>query len=81
MTDTQKLHIANGILRIRKAIKNCDLPVTEVGTIFPKQYTHLDLLEFELVVYKKIYNKLFEEIIIKGEDLDRDGIASLPIRY
>lgn len=34
MTNNQKLHIANGILRIRQAIKNCDLPVSEVGTIY-----------------------------------------------
>lgn len=37
MTNTQKLHIANGILRIRQAIKNCDLPVSEVGTIFSQK--------------------------------------------
>ena len=37
MIDTQKLHIANGILRIRQAIKNCDLPVSEVGTVFSQK--------------------------------------------
>jgi len=34
MTDTQLLHKANGILRIRQAIKNCDLPCTSKGSIY-----------------------------------------------
>lgn len=33
----QHAHLANGILRIRQAIKNCDLPVSEVGTIFSQK--------------------------------------------
>jgi hypothetical protein len=34
MTDQQLINKANGIMRIKQAIKNCDLPVSEVGTIF-----------------------------------------------
>jgi hypothetical protein len=47
MTDQQLLHKANGIKRIRHAIKNCDLPVSEVGTMFKKRSTkfQIDLLE------------------------------------
>jgi hypothetical protein len=37
MTDQQLIHKANGVKRIKQAIKNCDLPVSEVGTIFKKQ--------------------------------------------
>jgi hypothetical protein len=37
MTDQQLIHKANGVKRIKQAIKNCDLPVSEVGTMFPKQ--------------------------------------------
>lgn len=43
MTDTQLLHKANGIRRIKQAIKNCDLPVSEVGTVFNNN--HLKLLD------------------------------------
>jgi hypothetical protein len=32
----QHAHLANGIRRIKQAISNCDLAVSEVGTIFPK---------------------------------------------
>lgn len=58
MTDNQKLHIANGILRIRQAIKNCDLPVSEVGTMFPKKYTHIDLLKFETYIQLQMLNAI-----------------------
>ena len=34
MTDQQLIHKANGIRRIKQAINNCDLPVSEVGTMF-----------------------------------------------
>ena len=34
MTDQQLIHKANGIKRIKQAIANCDLPVSEIGTIF-----------------------------------------------
>lgn len=34
MTDNQLLHKVNGIRRIKQAIKNCDLPITERGTMF-----------------------------------------------
>lgn len=37
MTDTKKLHIANGIIRIRQAIKNCDLPISNAGSIFSQK--------------------------------------------
>lgn len=30
----QHAHLANGIRRIKQAIKNCDLPVSEIGTVF-----------------------------------------------
>lgn len=58
MTDNQKLHIANGILRIRQAIKNCDLPLSEVGTMFPKKYTHIDLLKFEAYIQLRMLNAI-----------------------
>jgi len=47
MTDQQLIHKANGVKRIKQAIKNCDLPVSEVGTMFKKRSTkfQIDLLE------------------------------------
>ena len=60
----QHAHLANGIRRIKQAIKNCDLPLSEVGTIFPKEYTHIDLLEFELHIFKKMGDGLFNELFL-----------------
>ena len=47
MTDQQLIHKANGIRRIKQAINNCDLQVSEVGTMFKKRSTkfQIELLE------------------------------------
>jgi hypothetical protein len=37
MTDQQLIHKANGVKRIKQSITNCDLPVSEVGTMFKSE--------------------------------------------
>lgn len=36
MTDTQLLHKANGIRRIRECVKNCNIPETKKGTWYSR---------------------------------------------
>ena len=67
MTDQQLIHKANGVKRIKQAIKNCDFPVSEVGTMFPKKYNHMDLLDLEVFILEKLGDRLFERIFINGE--------------
>jgi hypothetical protein len=67
MSDQQLIQKSNGVKRIKDCIKNCDLPVSEVGTMFPKKFTHIDLFEFEVFILDKIGEKLFERIFINGE--------------
>jgi hypothetical protein len=62
MTDTQLIHKANGVKRIKQAISNCDLPVSEVGTMFTKKYTHIDLLQFERYVHLEMLNAIVSDI-------------------
>lgn len=50
----QHAHLANGILRIRQAIKNCDLPVSEVGTVFTPR------IRFKHVFIKPLMQSLIE---------------------
>lgn len=59
MTDNQLLHKVNGIRRIKQAIANCDLPMTERGTMFSERDTHdpslftIKLNELLNVLYKR----------------------------
>jgi hypothetical protein len=62
MTDQQLIHKANGVKRIKQAIKNCDLPVSEVGTIFPKSFTHIELLDFERFIHLTMLDAIVKDI-------------------
>ena len=51
----QHAHLANGIRRIKQAISNCDLPVSEVGTMFKCDIFDIDLM-----------NKFIQDDILKS---------------
>jgi hypothetical protein len=58
----QYQHIANGIRRIKECLKVCDEPRTEVGTMFKKSYTHVDVLNFERFLRSEFIKRIEKKI-------------------
>jgi len=65
----QYQHIANGIRRIKDCLTVCDYQMTEVGTMFKKSYSHVDVMNFE----KYLRDQLIESIE-KKIDSENDTI-------
>lgn len=64
MTDTQLLHKANGIRRIKQAIKNCDSPVSEVGTVFTPRirFKHLYIIPLQKAILNSKYSNMWDNV-------------------
>jgi hypothetical protein len=68
MTDQQLIHKANGIKRIKQAIKNCDLPVSVVGTVFTPRirFKHFMIEPLKKAILNSKYANMYNDVFNQG---------------